>query len=51
MTVATSWKGNVLTEAVLGMLLIVVWVATCGRGTLIGANAARSLLTAQYPEW
>jgi urea transport system permease protein len=37
---------------------VVVWVATGGRGTLIGAllgavgiNAARSLLTASYPEW
>jgi urea transport system permease protein len=43
---------------VLPSLEIVVWVATGGRGTLIGAllgavgvNAARSLLTAQYPEW
>ena len=39
-------------------LEVVVWVATGGRGTLIGAllgavgiNAARSLLTAYYPEW
>jgi urea transport system permease protein len=43
---------------VLPSLEVVVWVATGGRGTLIGAllgaigvNAARSLLTAQYPEW
>ena len=39
-------------------LEIVVWVATGGRGTLVGAilgaigiNAARSVLTARYPEW
>jgi urea transport system permease protein len=43
---------------VLPSLEIVVWVATGGRGTLLGAllgaigvNAARSWLTAQYPEW
>ena len=43
---------------VLPSLEVVVWVATGGRGTLIGAllgavgiNAARSLLTARYPEW
>ena len=43
---------------VLPSLEIVVWVATGGRGTLVGAilgamgiNAARSLLTARYPEW
>ena len=43
---------------VLPSLEVVVWVATGGRGTLIGAllgavgvNAARSLLTATYPEW
>jgi hypothetical protein len=43
---------------VLPSLEIVVWVATGGRGTLIGAilgavgiNAARSVLTARYPEW
>jgi urea transport system permease protein len=43
---------------VLPSLEIVVWVATGGRGTLIGAilggigiNAARSILTARYPEW
>ena len=39
-------------------LEIVVWVAAGGRGTLVGAilgaigiNAARSVLTARYPEW
>lgn len=43
---------------VLPSLEVVVWVATGGRGTLIGAiigaigiNAARSILTATYPEW
>jgi urea transport system permease protein len=43
---------------VLPSLEIVVWVATGGRGTLIGAilgavgiNAARSVLTSRYPEW
>jgi urea transport system permease protein len=43
---------------VLPSLEIVVWVATGGRGTLVGAilgaigiNAARSVLTAHYPEW
>lgn len=43
---------------VLPSLEIVVWVAAGGRGTLVGAllgaigiNAARSFLTAQYPEW
>jgi urea transport system permease protein len=43
---------------VLPSLEVVVWVATGGRGTLIGAllgavgiNAARSYLTANYPEW
>jgi len=43
---------------VLPSLEMVVWVAAGGRGTLIGAllgaigiNAARSVLTAQYPEW
>jgi urea transport system permease protein len=43
---------------VLPSLEIVVWVAAGGRGTLIGAilgaiaiNAARSVLTARYPEW
>ncbi len=43
---------------VLPSLEVVVWVATGGRGTLIGAllgavgiNAARSFLTASYPEW
>src|SRR5262244_2800492 len=43
---------------VLPSLEVVVWVATGGRGTLIGAllgavgiNAARSMLTAYYPEW
>ena len=43
---------------VLPSLEIVVWVATGGRGTLVGAilgavgiNAARSVLTARYPEW
>jgi len=44
--------------SVLPSLEIVVWVAAGGRGTLLGAilgavgiNAARSLLTARYPEW
>jgi urea transport system permease protein len=43
---------------VLPSLEIVVWVAIGGRGTLVGAilgaigiNAARSVLTARYPEW
>jgi urea transport system permease protein len=43
---------------VLPSLEIVVWVAVGGRGTLfgpllgaVGTNAARSLLTARYPEW
>jgi urea transport system permease protein len=43
---------------VLPSLEIVVWVAAGGRGTFIGAllgavgvNAARSVLTALYPEW
>ncbi len=43
---------------VLPSLEVVVWVATGGRGTLVGAmlgavgiNAARSYLTAHYPEW
>jgi urea transport system permease protein len=43
---------------VLPSLEVVVWVAAGGRGTLTGAlvgavgiNAARSLLTAHYPEW
>jgi urea transport system permease protein len=43
---------------VLPSLEIVVWVATGGRGRLVGAilgaigvNAARSVLTASYPEW
>jgi urea transport system permease protein len=43
---------------VLPSLEIAVWVATGGRGTLVGAilggigiNAARSVLTARYPEW
>jgi urea transport system permease protein len=43
---------------VLPSLEIVVWVAAGGRGTLIGAligavgiNAARSVLTARFPEW
>jgi urea transport system permease protein len=43
---------------VLPSLEIVVWVATGGRGSLVGAilgaisiNAARSVLTARYPEW
>ncbi len=43
---------------VLPSLEIVVWVATGGRNSLIGAiigavgiNAARSVLTAQFPEW
>ena len=43
---------------VLPSLEIVVWVATGGRGTLVGAilgavgiNTARSVLTARYPEW
>jgi len=43
---------------VLPSLEMVVWVAAGGRGTFIGAllgaigiNAARSVLTAQYPEW
>jgi urea transport system permease protein len=43
---------------VLPSLEIVVWVAAGGRGTLVGAllgavgiNAARSVLTARYPEW
>jgi len=43
---------------VLPSLEVVVWVATGGRATLIGAilgavgiNAARSMLTAYYPEW
>jgi urea transport system permease protein len=43
---------------VLPSLEVVVWVATGGRGTLIGAilgaigiNGARSVLTATYPEW
>jgi urea transport system permease protein len=43
---------------VLPSLEIVVWVAAGGRGSLLGAilgavsiNAARSLLTARYPEW
>jgi urea transport system permease protein len=43
---------------VLPSLEIVVWVAAGGRGTLVGAllgavgvNAARSVLTARFPEW
>jgi urea transport system permease protein len=43
---------------VLPSLEIVVWVAAGGRGSLLGAilgavgiNAARSVLTARYPEW
>ena len=43
---------------VLPSLEIVVWVATGGRNSLIGAiigavgiNAARSVLTAHFPEW
>jgi urea transport system permease protein len=43
---------------VMPSLEIVVWVAVGGRGTLlgpllgaVGTNAARSLLTAHYPEW
>jgi urea transport system permease protein len=43
---------------VLPSLEVVVWVAAGGRGTLIGAligavgiNAARSQLTARFPEW
>ena len=43
---------------VLPSLEVVVWVAAGGRGTLLGAllgavgvNAARSVLTARYPEW
>jgi urea transport system permease protein len=43
---------------VLPSLEIVVWVAAGGRGSLVGAiigaigiNAARSVLTARYPEW
>jgi urea transport system permease protein len=43
---------------VLPSLEIVVWVAVGGRGTIfgpllgaVGTNAARSLLTARYPEW
>jgi urea transport system permease protein len=43
---------------VLSSLEIVVWVAAGGRGSLVGAilgavgiNAARSVLTARYPEW
>jgi urea transport system permease protein len=43
---------------VLPSLEIVVWVAVGGRGTLlgpllgaVGTNAARSILTARYPEW
>lgn len=43
---------------VLPSLEVVIWVAAGGRGTLIGAvvgavstNAARSILTAWYPEW
>ncbi|MEE8291310.1 MAG: urea ABC transporter permease subunit UrtC, partial [Candidatus Tectomicrobia bacterium] len=43
---------------VLPSLEIVVWVATGGRSSLVGAligavgiNAARSLLTAHFPEW
>jgi urea transport system permease protein len=43
---------------VLPSLEIVVWVAAGGRGTLLGAllgavgiNAARSILTARFPEW
>lgn len=43
---------------VLPSLEVVVWVAAGGRGTLLGAllgavgvNAARSLLTARFPEW
>jgi urea transport system permease protein len=43
---------------VLPSLEVVVWVAAGGRGTLVGAllgavgiNAARSVLTAWYPEW
>lgn len=43
---------------VLPSLEIVVWVATGGRQSLIGAiigavgiNAARSVLTARFPEW
>ncbi len=43
---------------VLPSLEIVVWVATGGRNSLIGAivgaigiNAARSFLTAHFPEW
>jgi urea transport system permease protein len=43
---------------VLPSLEVVVWVAAGGRGSLVGAiigavgiNAARSVLTARYPEW
>jgi urea transport system permease protein len=43
---------------VLPSLEVVVWVAAGGRGTLLGAllgavgiNAARSVLTARFPEW
>jgi urea transport system permease protein len=43
---------------VLPSLEVVVWVAAGGRGTLLGAligavgiNAARSQLTAHFPEW
>lgn len=43
---------------VLPSLEVVIWVAAGGRGTLTGAllgavgiNAARSLLTARFPEW
>ena len=52
---------GIITPSQIGMLPsleVVVWVATGGRGTLIGAllgavgiNAARSILTATHPEW
>lgn len=52
---------GIITPSQLGVLPsleVVVWVAAGGRGTLIGAligavgiNAARSQLTAQFPEW
>jgi urea transport system permease protein len=52
---------GIITPSQLGVLPsleVVVWVAAGGRGTLLGAligavgiNAARSVLTAQFPEW
>lgn len=52
---------GIITPSQIGVmpsLEIVVWVAAGGRGSLVGAiigaigvNAARSVLTARYPEW